>query len=419
MTRPAGTAVAHARMPTALFFGLPLSGHTNPSLPLVAEITRRGTRVVYYSSPVFAGRIEAAGAEFRPYRNAFLNDLRQLPDRTDELSWLLTEATADILERQLAGVTAERADYVIADSVAPWGQWIGQLLDRPVVTSTTTFAINRHVMGYAVSHGVRPKGPRAILAKLGHIAKAVRLGRRLRRRYGVPGTTFMGMVFGQSKLNIVYTSRDVQPCAETFDDRFVFVGPALASRVEAAAFPWDELQHPTIVYVSLGTLFNRDVTFFRNCMQVLGGMDCQAVLSVGEQVRVEDLGQIPSNVLVRSQVPQLELLRRTSAFVTHAGMNSVNESLAFGVPMVVVPQMSEQYIVARRVEELGAGVYVDKSDAGVDTLRRAIDAVLGERRYRERAVALGMALREAGGVSRAVDAIEAFTGRAGTVALGS
>jgi MGT family glycosyltransferase len=396
-------------MPKALFFSLPLAGHTNPSLPLVCELVARGTRIVYFSTGGFAQRIEATGADYRPYRNPFLNDLRQVPERTDELSWLLTEATADILDRELAALRSERPDYVITDSVAPWGQWIGQLLGVPVVTSTTTFAINRHVLAYAVAQGIRPRGSRAAWTKLRHIVKALGLSRRLRRRYGVPGTPFMGMVFGQSGLNVVYTSRSFQPRADTFDDRFLFVGPSIAARVESADFRWDELTHPVLVYVSLGTLFNTDAAFFRRCLEALAPVDCQVVVSLGQQVQVADLGSVPPNVIVKREVPQLDVLRRTSVFVTHAGMNSVNESLYFDVPMVAVPQMSEQTIVARRVEELGAGLHVGKEEASVTAMRSAVERVLAENRFREKAGVLGESLRNAGGVARAADAISRFT----------
>ena len=73
----------------ALFFSLPLHGHINPTLPLVRELVERGDRIVYYSTPAFAAKIEQAGAQYRPYRNAFLQDLQQLPERMEELSGLL------------------------------------------------------------------------------------------------------------------------------------------------------------------------------------------------------------------------------------------------------------------------------------------------------------------------------------------
>ena len=47
-------------MAKALFFSLPLHGHTNPSLPLVRELVRRGDEVIYYSNDTFAEKVARA-----------------------------------------------------------------------------------------------------------------------------------------------------------------------------------------------------------------------------------------------------------------------------------------------------------------------------------------------------------------------
>jgi MGT family glycosyltransferase len=64
----------------------------------------------------------------------------------------------------------------------------------------------------------------------------------------------------------------------------------------------------------------------------------------------------------RPFVPQLEMLQRASMFVTHGGMNSTMEALYYGVPMVVLSQMMEQEMTARRIEELGLGVALDQEN---------------------------------------------------------
>ena len=116
-------------MAKALFLSLPLHGHINPSLPLVRELVARDDEIVYYSTDRFAEEIERAGARYRPYRDVFLTDLSRLPAQTDQLSWLLMRTAARLLEAELGVFRAERPDYVIADSVAPWGQWVGRILD--------------------------------------------------------------------------------------------------------------------------------------------------------------------------------------------------------------------------------------------------------------------------------------------------
>jgi MGT family glycosyltransferase len=395
-------------MAKALFLSLPLAGHINPSLALVQELVARGEEIVYYASDTFAPSIEQAGARYRAYRNVFLTDLIGLPERLHELSWLLMRTTAEVLEEHLAAFRTERPDYLITDSVAPWGPWVAEILGVPVVTSVSTFAFNRRVLAFAAAHGIRPRSAQLFLSKLQHIVKALRLGRQLRLHHRVRGPGMAGLVVGHSGLNIVYTSRYFQPCAETFDDRFQFVGPSLAERRETTDFPWEQVRHPVLVYVSLGTLFNTDVAFYRNCFEAFQDEDFQVILSLGSNVPRESLGPVPTNFMVQTHVPQLDVLGRTAVFVTHGGMNSVSESLYHGVPMVVVPQMSEQAIVGRRVEQLGAGLYLAKEEVTAERLRELVQQLLANSPFRRQAALVRESFQAAGGVARAADSILSF-----------
>jgi MGT family glycosyltransferase len=93
----------------------------------------------------------------------------------------------------------------------------------------------------------------------------------------------------------------------------------------------------------LGTAFTNRPEFFRACIEAFGGEDWQVVMAVGTQVERSALGRIPGNVIVQEFVSQLDILPRTSLFLTHGGMNSINEALFFDVPLVVVPHMADQF----------------------------------------------------------------------------
>jgi zeaxanthin glucosyltransferase len=86
------------------------------------------------------------------------------------------------------------------------------------------------------------------------------------------------------------------------------------------------------------------------------------VLSVGNNLRIEDLGPIPSNAIVVSKAPQIELLKRAALCITHAGINTALESLAQGVPMVAIPIGFDQPGVAARIAYHGAGEFVEVGD---------------------------------------------------------
>jgi MGT family glycosyltransferase len=412
-------------MAKALFLSLPLHGHVNPSLPLVRELVERGDEVVYVANARFAARIAETGARYEAYRDPFLSGLTTLPVRTEEIVWLLNEAARRVLESELDVFRAERPDYIITDSVAPWGQWTAKILGLPVVTSIPTLAVNRSVMRFGLKHGVRPKSVGRFLSKLRNMTRAWRIQRRLRRVHGVDGPGVMDSLTGHSGLNIVYTSRHFQPCAETFDDRFLFIGP-MASRAEAAsAFPWDRLdpsrgeattrQAPAIVYISLGTIFNADAAFYRACFEAFADANADAntditvILSIGTNVSLDSLGAVPKNFIVAPQVPQLAVLQRARAFVTHGGMNSVSESLFYGVPMTVVPQMGEQAIIGRRVAQLGAGICLTNEEATAPRLRESVQRLLTDDSFRQQADAIRRSFADAGGTPRAAEAIRAFT----------
>jgi len=338
-----------------------------------------------------------------------------MSERTDKMSWFLMNATREILAHDFDAFRAERPDYIITDSVAPWGQWVAQMLDVPVVTSVTTFAVNRHVLALAASRGTRPASVRLALSKIRHVAKAVLLRRRLRRKHGVSGTSIMGLMFGSSDLNVVYTSRHFQPCAESFDDRFLFIGPSIDLRCAAVSTatvstPWKEASQADLIYISLGTLFNADPMFYRTCFEAFRGQNVRVIMSIGTTVTEASVGSPPSNVTVLPWVPQLEVLERASVFVSHGGMNSVSESLYHGVPLVVVPQMGEQELVARQVEACGAGLFLAKNDVTADRLRQSVNRVLGDEQFRTQATLVGKSFDAAGGAARGADAILAYTG---------
>jgi len=209
-------------------------------------------------------------------------------------------------------------------------------------------------------------------------------------------------------LNLVYTSAYFQPFASSFPESFKFVGPSLSngSESEAPAFP--ELGEAPLIYISLGTVFNEQAGFYRMCFEALSGLKQPVVLSVGSKTDIATLGNIPKNFVVRNIVPQLQVLRRSVLFVTHGGMNSVNEALYYGVPLIVIPQAADQGWVAQRVAELGAGKTLMKARLSAPRLRAAAQAILANPSFREASARIGKSFREAGGFTRAADEIEMF-----------
>ncbi|XVQ90075.1 macrolide family glycosyltransferase [Microbispora siamensis] len=390
-------------MATAAFLAFPGYGHIIPTLPVVAELTRRGDTVHYFALDYFRTAVEATGAVFHSYGDLPLDGLDGGGDPLAQINAFLRLGRW-VLEHRLEDVRALRPDYILYDILSAWGGHMATVLGVPAVCSVPSLLVNRR-MAYALPLRVL----RVLAARLTSPRQLVRnrtLARSIRRAYGVDQPHDFRVFADPGPLNIVYSSRMFQPYADSLpEDRFVFVGPTAAAR-PGFHFPFDWLDGRPLVYVSLGTVFNDRPDFFRACVEAFGDQDVQLVIAAGRSVESWDLGEIPGNVRIEAFVPQIELLRHASLFVTHGGTNSVYESLLCGVPMVVVPQSADQPWVARRVARLGAGRVLPDRRFGARSLRRAAAAVMSRPSYAEAAARVGASLREAGGAGRAAEEIQ-------------
>ena len=109
-------------MSRAFFFNIPAHGHTNPTLPLVSELTRRGEDIVYYSSDTFRAKIESAGAEFRSYSSGVDFDCHNIDSNIFVNAGRLLDASRRLVPRILDELAGDRPDYVIHDSMCVWGK---------------------------------------------------------------------------------------------------------------------------------------------------------------------------------------------------------------------------------------------------------------------------------------------------------
>jgi MGT family glycosyltransferase len=176
-------------------------------------------------------------------------------------------------------------------------------------------------------------------------------------------------------------------------------------------FPWERLTGEPLIYASMGTILNGRLDVFRTIVAAVAKhKDLQLVLSIGDQVDPQQIGPAPSNAIIVKQAPQLELLKQASVCITHAGLNTVLESLAQGVPQVAIPVTYDQPAVAARIahKQTGAVVSLDKLTA--DHLSSLIDKVLTNSIYRDNAGKLQKAIAEANGLSLAADLVEESLG---------
>ncbi|MBQ9123879.1 MAG: glucosyltransferase, partial [Lachnospiraceae bacterium] len=116
------------------------------------------------------------------------------------------------------------------------------------------------------------------------------------------------------------------------------------------------------------------------------------------------LGVLPDHIKVYPKVDQMAVLSQADVFLSHCGMNSVNESLFFGVPLITYPQTSEQGGVATRVEQVWAGIRLQKTT--VSAIKEAVETILGDAIYKESAQKISKGFKKCSGAVGAADKIE-------------
>ncbi|GIQ69574.1 glycosyl transferase family 1 [Xylanibacillus composti] len=407
-------------MGRAVFFSVDLHGHVNPTLGFVRSLVESGEEVFYYSGPAFQPIIESTGAKFRSYRG----DVQFGTYDGGGIETFLV--TADfILQRSQVVVEHFREeigrlqpDYIIHDAFCYWGREFASMLRIPGISVFDHFAyidemadfdpdfFLRHVLR-AENDPVYRNSPDPIQLYRRLLNKLAKL---IRAKYGLGEINVINDIFcSKQGLNVILTSREMQLYPEAFDDSYLFAGYSLYPRTEPDSFPMERLDGRPLLYIAFGTIFNDVANLYRTCMEAFGDTDWQVVMAIGKQVDPVDLGPVPANFIVQDYVPQLSILQRATAFITHGGANSVHESICHEVPTVVLPQSFDQFMGALAVERAGAGIYLRGDEPSAMQLRDAVTQLIRDPAYKENCRKLKATFEQAGGPTRIAEEILRYT----------
>ena len=405
-------------------FCFPGTGHINPMTALARALQRRGHEVVIFGIADTEARVRAAGVEFHQIgaKDYPPGTLRKLDERLGELKGLATfrftvqrvkDTARMILRDGPEAVHKANVDALLVDE-ADMGGNVAEYLGLPFV-SIAMFPplveddrIPPFCFGWPAGQD-----------RLSRFRN--RLGFKLLSRVAAP---IFKVVNDQRRawgMKPLRRSTDaLSPLAQIaqlpealeFDvpDKSAilhYTGPFVdAEQRPQVEFPWERLDGRRLVYASLGTLQNGSEATFRTIAEACSGLDVQLIISLGGGLDPERLSALQGDPVVVRFAPQLEILKRAAVVITHAGLNTVLESLNEGVPLVALPLGNDQPGVAARVAACGAGLVVSRQKLNANKLRVAIQRVLEDAKYRTAALKLKAAICEVNGLERAADVIE-------------
>ncbi len=406
----------------------PVSGHINPWAALGRELQQHGHRVTLFQMPDVEAKVLKEGLEFWVIGQSD-HPLGTLPESLAHLSKLsgiaalrfalqaIQKTTNAICRDAPSAIKAAGVEALLVDQTEPAGASIAEHLGLPFVTVCCAMMINREpaIPPIFTSWSYQDIWWARLRNRMGY-ALFDRLTRpvqsavaQYRKQWNLPLYTSPEASFSRLAQISQQISEFDFP-RRSLPKNFHYVGPLRNASPQEVSFPYERLTGQPLIYTSLGTQQNTRAELFYQIAAACEGLDAQLVISHGGGMSDEFAQRLPGSPLVVSYAPQFELLARASLTVTHAGLNTVLDSLSHGVPLVAIPITYEQPAIAARLRWVGAGEVLSLNRLSVPILRATIEQVLRDKSYASQATKLKASIQRAGGVKRAVQLIEQVLG---------
>ncbi len=402
----------------------PLIGHLNPMLSLGNELLLRQNKVTLFGFLDSQVNAELAEINFSPlgeqeyplgaiptfYRN--LGKLKGL----DAIKYTVQgyrKWTLINLHEGTTIVKRSQVDLLLVDHSNTEGSTIAEYLDIPFISVANALMLNqeknippivtpwmyqnnwlarwRNQLGYALANLVGSPLQRVVNEQ--------------RKNWNLPVYSHVNQTLSPFA-QLSQQPKEFEFPRQELPTNFYFTGPYHNKNLrQKILFPYEKLTEQPLIYASLGTLQNQMFYLFRMIAEACHKLDVQLVISLGGAAQIEDF-QLPGEPILVRSAPQLDLLPKAALTITHGGLNTVLESLSYGVPMIAIPITNDQPGVAARIAWTGTGEIIPLSRVNVFQLRLAIKKILTDSSYRLNCVRLQKAIEQAGGVSQAADVVE-------------
>jgi MGT family glycosyltransferase len=393
-------------------------------------LVRRGHSATFFHIPDLEAKALSEGLNFVPLgpKDYPKGSLAESVSRLAKLKGMAAlkfsvQSAARIAEAILRDgpeqIGRSAVDVLLVDQNEPAGGSVAEFLGLPFVSVCTSLPLNREPLipppfvAWGYSTGLLSRIRNAIGYALADrlIAPIEKVLNNYRVRWKLPAVKGPNDTFSRLA-TIAQMAREFDFPRRQLPASFCYTGPWFDEQLSSGvSFPWDQLDERPIVYGSIGTIQDRSSDMFRTIAEACLDLDVQLVLSLGSGTGISEL-KLPGNPIVVNYAPQTELLSRSTLTITHCGMNTTQQSLHFGVPLVAMPLAHDQPAIAARLSRSGAGFILSPAQVTPSRLRAAVQSVLpAASSFRAGAAAMRDAIRNGGGVEAACDVAESVLKR--------
>ncbi|XP_011406490.1 PREDICTED: UDP-glucuronosyltransferase 2B33-like [Amphimedon queenslandica] len=195
-----------------------------------------------------------------------------------------------------------------------------------------------------------------------------------------------------------------------------YVGPVLSQALlNQHSLPVDlndwlrNKNNKSVIYISMGSQLSLSDKIAQEIVNGISDTDYHVIWSVGDINKDIILNIDSSRYYTSSWIPQVTLLQHSSISmaILHGGSNGIHESLYFGIPIIVIPGMGDQFDWAVRVSDAGVGLQLLRHEVTSRGLRDSIRRIDNDG-YHKRAEKMSVLMKRGGGVKRAAELVEFY-----------
>ena len=363
-------------------------GNVVPAAGLTAALVDRGHDVRVIGPAVLKTRFERAGARFRPFQRAHAPHLREVDVIEDNmLAWARFIAGRHLADDVLEELRSEPTDVAVVDAVVSAGFAATEKAGVPVVALVHVLYAPA-IEGAIATHTDATRG------------MVDKTRRQLELPELDPAVPVMAGLWSRCPIVLACAPQAFDFPSDSLPSNARYVGPILD---EPAVSAWQPGGGRVLVSLSTTAMGQRDL--LQRILDGLADLDVKVLCTLGG-VPIDGLSP-PPNASIVDWISHREVLPCTDVVVTHAGLSTVMTALASGVPMVCMPMAREQPLNAERVAALGLGIERSPT-ASADLIRDAVQRVLHDERFRQRARSMAEIIGAYGNGAVAVQELESL-----------
>lgn len=352
-------------------------GHFTGSVEIVRELLSLGHNVTCYVLDEYEERMKDTGAKVIAYK-VDRNEIKKLrPPNTLPIIdnvFLFGRSLENIIS--LLSKDETKYDYYIFDSffeINEMNKILKLPLDKFVLIYVSNIFTDEDMLDVTE------------FRKMGF--------KRLNEKYNLNFHDFVEVYYTPNKFKkLILTSKLFLYKSENCDNTCYFLGPNIEKRKFDKNFKFQKDKNKKLIYVSCGTIFNTDINLYKTCIETFKDSDeYQLIITVGQYIDInKEFKDIPKNISIFNYVPQSQIFSDIDIFISHGGFNSIHETLLCGIPPIIIPQKYDQFDTARKIEQLEAGIFIDKKKTEINpnVLKDAVNNIVANKEKYKKGVDL-------------------------------